>query len=287
LGNRWDRVGLLVVCLSPGLALSPRFSLAQDTMAGAPNFFAAWERRASAIQSEQPHWVTPLVTVTPRLEQEFRADLVWRTAPNGTETTIYDNGKGLELIPFSPIELLVNLPPYVVHRNRAAPDGWGDWPLLLKYRVFSHNETHGDDILTLFLGGTIPTGGRLNGNGVAVVTPSVAGGKGWGDIDVQATAGMSFPTGRTAVLGHPILYNGTAQYRIHRFFWPEVELNGTSWRDGDRVGMTQIFVTPGIVFGRFPIHDRLGVTVGAGIQIAATHFRQYDHAWTLTARVPF
>ena len=25
-------------------------------------------------QAEQPHWVTPLVTVTPRLEQEFRTD---------------------------------------------------------------------------------------------------------------------------------------------------------------------------------------------------------------------
>jgi len=39
--------------------------------------------------------------------------------------------------------------------------------------------------------------------------------------------------------------------------------------------------------GRFSIHDRLGFTVGAGIQIAATTFRQYDHAWTLSPRMPF
>jgi hypothetical protein len=28
----------------------------------------------SATQAAQPHWMTPLVTVTPRLEQEFRWD---------------------------------------------------------------------------------------------------------------------------------------------------------------------------------------------------------------------
>jgi hypothetical protein len=256
-------------------------------MRGNPDFFTNWERKASAIQAEQPHWVTPLVTVTPRLEQELRFDVVSRTTLTGTNTTIYDNGKGLELIPLIPIELLINLPPYVVHRNPKAPDGWGDWPLLLKYRVLSANETHGDYILSLFLGGTVPTGGHLNGNQVGVVTPSVAGGKGWGDVDVQVTAGVGLPTGRTEVLGHPIMYNGTLQYRIQRFFWPEVELNGTSWRDGENIGKNQIFITPGLVVGRFPLHDRLGLTVGAGIQIAATHYRQYDHAWTFTARMPF
>ena len=53
------------------------------------------------------------------------------------------------------------------------------------------------------------------------------------------------------------------------------------------VGDNQLFVTPGLALGRFSIHDRLGFTVGAGIQIAATTFRQYDHAWTLSPRMPF
>jgi hypothetical protein len=34
---------------------------------------------ASATQAAQPHWMTPLVTVTPRLEQEFRADFFSQT----------------------------------------------------------------------------------------------------------------------------------------------------------------------------------------------------------------
>ena len=33
-------------------------------------YFADWFPRVTRIQSEQPHWVTPLVTVTPRLEEE-------------------------------------------------------------------------------------------------------------------------------------------------------------------------------------------------------------------------
>jgi hypothetical protein len=37
-------------------------------------YFADWFPRVTRIQSEQPHWVTPLVAVTPRLEEEFRYD---------------------------------------------------------------------------------------------------------------------------------------------------------------------------------------------------------------------
>ena len=38
------------------------------------SFRARWQARASATQAAQPHWITPLVLVTPRLEQEFRTD---------------------------------------------------------------------------------------------------------------------------------------------------------------------------------------------------------------------
>jgi hypothetical protein len=271
------------VCALTWIAVPCR---AQDTTSNG-NFFTDWEHRASAIQAEQPHWVTPLFTTTPRLEQEFRADFVARTTPKGTETTIYDNGKGLELIPFSPVELIVGVPAYTVHRNPKAPDGWGDWPLLLKWRFISNNEAHGNDMLTAFLGATLPTGGKANGTGVVVVTPTLAAGKGWGDFDIQATAGINLPGGNTVDLGHPFLYNGTLQYHVTHFVWPEIELNGTTWRDGANVGRNQLFATPGVVFGRFPIHDRLGFTIGAGIQIAATTFHQFDHAWTLSARMPF
>ena len=34
------------------------------------DYFINWFPRVTQIQSEQPHWITPLVTVTPRLEEE-------------------------------------------------------------------------------------------------------------------------------------------------------------------------------------------------------------------------
>jgi opacity protein-like surface antigen len=41
------------------------------------------------------------------------------------------------------------------------------------------------------------------------------------------------------------------------------------------------------VVGRFKIHNRGGLTLGAGVQIASTHYHQYKDGLILTARVPF
>jgi hypothetical protein len=65
------------------LALLPLTVAAQDS------FISAWQARATRAQSEQPHWMTPLATVTPRLEQEFRTDFVRETTPTLTTTWIY------------------------------------------------------------------------------------------------------------------------------------------------------------------------------------------------------
>jgi len=75
--------------------------------------------------------------------------------------------------------------------------------------------------------------------------------------------------------------------RVLKKLWPEVEVNATFWPDGTNDGNKQVFLTPGIVLGRFPIRNRLGFTVGGGVQIAATHFHQYNHNWILSLRLPF
>jgi len=150
-----------------------------------------WLERVSATQAEQPHWVTPVATVTPRLEQEFRFDVLHEVTPTGNVTNL-SNGKGLEVIPTRHTELLFNLPPYLLHQNPKTVDGWGDVSFLLKYRFLARNEQHGGAILTGFLGGSVPTGTYKNGSISAVVTPTLAGGKGWGKFDVQSTLGGRF-----------------------------------------------------------------------------------------------
>lgn len=251
----------------------------------AQNFVDQWQARATATQSAQPHWVTPLVTVTPRLEQEFRTDFDRQITPTHTDTWIYGNGKGLELIPARRIELLFNVPPYIQH-NSASKDGFGDTTMLMKFRLFARNEEHGNAIVTAFFGGSIPTGSHSNGATDASVSPTLAIGKGFGRFDAQSTAGATLPVANSDKLGRPIAWNTALQYRIDPHWWPEVEFNSTFFKGGDHDGKIQNFITPGVV-GRWKLHNRLGVTVGAGMQIATSAFHTFNHGLVISARMPF
>ena len=261
-------------------------------------FLHNWQARVTATQNAQPHWVTPLVTVTPRLEQEVRTDFVHEYTTTGKELWIYGNGKGLELIPERHTEILINLPPFY-DRHNGASDGFGDITLLAKERIFSRNEEHGNAIATFFLGASIPTGKNKNGSCCAVVTPSLALGKGFGRFALTTTAGGSLPVTNSTGLGHTVTWNTVAQYRlaktgIARFFWPELESNASFYLGGTNDGKIADFITPGLLIGRIPLaHNpdgtpgRLGLTFGAGKQIAVTHFNTYNHATVITARIPF
>jgi hypothetical protein len=242
--------------------------------------------RVSATQAEQPHWMTPIATVTPRLEQEFRFDTLHEITPTGNVTN-FDGGKGLELIPTRRTELLINLPPYLMHSNPKTVDGWGDVSFTLKYRLLARNEQHGGTILTAFLGGSVPTGQYKNGSTSAVVTPTLAGGKGWGKFDVQATVGGTLPVNSVNVLGRTMVSNNAFQYHAMKQMWPEVEINSTFWEGGTNDGKKQTFVTPALIFGRFPIHKRVALVAGAGFQVATTRYNQYNHAVVATVRMPF
>ena len=261
-------------------------------------FIARWQARVSATQAEQPHWVTPLVTVTPRLEQEIRADFVHQYNAKGFAIWNYGNGKGLELIPERHIELLFNVPPFF-NRSNGESDGFGDVSFNSKYRFLARNEEHGSAIVTAFFAGSIPTGKNGNGSCCAVVTPTLAGGKGWGNFDVTSTLGGTLPVTNTQGLGRSIVWNSVAQYRlaktgVARFFWPEAEINSTFFKGGANDGKQTTFGTPGLIIGRVPLRHaadgkpgRLGLTFGIGQQIALSHFHTANHNTVLTLRMPF
>ena len=250
-------------------------------------YFANWFARVDKTKDEQPHWVTPLATTTPRLEEEYRYDQLWQTSAKGITTNNYDGGKGLELIPFEKVEVIFNVPPYLVHNDPKVRDGFGDVAFLVKYRLLSASEEHGSYILTAFLGWSLPTGDHKNGAAHAIITPTIAYGKGFGNFDLQGTFGVGLPTADTNLLGRNYAWNNTFQYRVLRKFWPEVELNSTFFQDGKNDGQTQNFVTPGLVMGRFRLWGRVGFTVGGGYQIATTHFHTSNHNAILSIRFPF
>lgn len=250
-------------------------------------YFTDWFARVDKSKEEQPHWVTPVATTTPRLEEEFRYDQLWQTNNAGITANNCDGGKGLELIPFEKVEVIFNVPPYIAHNDPAVRDGFGDVAFLLKYRLRSSNEQHGNYILTAFLGLSVPTGDHRNGALHPVITPTIAYGKGVGIFDVQGTFGIAMPTSDTNLLGRSYVWNNALQARIFRKVWPEVESNATFFQNGPNDGRKQNFITPGLIFGKFPLAGRLGMTFGAGFQIASTHFHATNHNAILTVRFPF
>jgi hypothetical protein len=74
---RWLSDAPVLLAISLALIAAPTIR-AQQTPAPAPDgsFIDRYQARVLATQNEQPHWVTPLVTVTPRLEQELRTGFV-------------------------------------------------------------------------------------------------------------------------------------------------------------------------------------------------------------------
>jgi hypothetical protein len=286
------------VTLALLVLLSPVLTQCVFAASGSPieDYFTDWFPRVTRIQSEQPHWVTPLVTVTPRLEEEFRYDQFWQSQPHGVTTDNFGGGKGLELIPFQNVEVILGVPAWIAHngaiqhatkKKHPATDGWADETFLIKYRIASGNEENGNYIVTAFMGFSAPTGDDGNSNHHGIFTPTIAMGKGFGNFDVQTTAGIALPAGGLQRLGMPVAWNTAFQYRIFKYFWPEVEVNCTWWPNGEREGETQVYLTPGMVIGRIPIHDRVGLTLGAGYQVAVTNHPAYNHNVVLTGRIPF
>jgi hypothetical protein len=274
------------------LAAAPWGAAAQDStndLTGGGNYFSDWFARVTRIQSEQPHWITPMTTVTPRLEEEFRYDQSWESNNKNNEVTSYGSGKGLELIPWENIEVILGVPAWQNYNKAQQNDGFADDSFLLKYRFISANEDNGNYIVTGFLGLSVPSGKQQITEDHYIVTPTVALGKGFGDFDVQSTIGVAFPDNGTAPEGSgtPLQINTALQYRVAKVLWPEVEFNYTYWPNGEHTGKNQVFISPGFLLGRFPIWNRVGVTIGVAYQVALTDTPTFNHNFILSMRIPF
>ena len=235
--------------------------------------------------------MTPIVTVTPRLEQELRYDQSWQDRPKDVTLDSYGNAKGLELIPSSNTEIIIGLPAYQVRDNAAGrTTGWADETLLLKYRFAAANEEQGNYIVTGFLGVSLPTGSEVFTDHKTIVTPTLAAGKGWGTreagFDIQSTVGIAIPTGDLATLGSPITWNTTFQAHVGKL-WPEIETSYIHYKNGPDDGKSQTALTAGLVLGRFEFTNRIRLIIGGGYEKVVSSFKASNDAWLLTARAAF
>src|SRR5438552_7287096 len=176
---RPSRLARLILVLS-ALAVG-RVGVAAQTTGGTPDdqkpsFWKTWFARSDGAKDSQPHWITPLATTTPRLEQEFRYDIVWQQQKAGEPYAVnFGNGKGLELIPAPNLELIIGLPPYIAHHANGVNDGFGDFRILAKYRLAAAPETRGGGyIATAFIDISLPIGSTPNGQPKPIVTTTVA-----------------------------------------------------------------------------------------------------------------
>jgi hypothetical protein len=272
-----------------------------------------WLGMVSASQAAQPSWMTPLVTVTPRLEQEFRFDFYDQqngtgSQGNGQHLVNYGGpgGTRVELIPAYNWEVILAAPPYVTATGpKGDAEGWGDWPaFLVKYRILSANKDNGDYILTAFFQMSDPLGTPAKiSNNVLTAQPTIAFGKGWGDFDIQSTVSVQIPVaalsspGNTPAVnmtnfGDPILWNTAFQYHLMEYFWPELEVNYEYWPNGEHQNLSQVLLTPGIIFGRFKIGQDtptrpINLIFGAGYQFAVTSNPVTANNWVATVRITF
>jgi len=220
------------------------------------NLFHGWLDLGEEVKATQPDWLSPLATTSGRLKQEFRYDIWEQPTSAGNRNYQFGGGKGLEFITSSRTQVLIGVPTYTLVSQNGPPGGFGDLPLMLKFRIASAERTEGNYLVTFLLAATAPTGSRRYGAGDAVLTPTMAFGKGWRGFDVQSTLGVNLPAGETGKLGRQVLWNTAFQYQAAWKLWPELEANSTFYTAGKYAGETQLFLTPGLGFGRAHLAGR-------------------------------
>jgi hypothetical protein len=280
-----------VECSSNSTAAFPQPGLGQNDASGSNSYkndwVHSWLRKVDQARASQPHFVSPIVTTHVMLVQQFRYDMSWQQDPaGGTVTSNYGASHGLEIIPTTRLEVGIFPPSYLVHQSNVR-DGFGDFSWQVKFRAFSATEGKGDYFVGFFLGGSFPTGTPPNGLGHTVLSPTFAAAKGIGPWDIQGTIGANLPASGTNLLGRAIVFNSAVDYRIKGKIWPMLEQNSIFWSGGTLDGKKEVFLTPGVVLGGFPVAEQLHLSVGGGVQIAATSFHQYNHRWVLSVRFPF
>jgi hypothetical protein len=253
-------------------------------------FFKAWEERVRATSARQPAWPVPVVAPSSVIVQLARVDFLHQYTSTHTETWNYDNGKGVNLIPFARTEFDINLPPYIQHNAPKVKEGAGDVSFVAKYRMFAANEG-GNYSTAVQVAFSVPTGSYKNGTAASTVTPTVVAGKGFGKFDIQSAIGGVLPMSSALAIGRTISWNTVAQYKVGKYFWPELEANASYYHGGPNDGKNQTFLTPGLIVSKIKLRqdpkDRLGLVLGTGMQIATSHFHSYNHGLVLTGRLTF
>ena len=126
------------------------------------NFFRAWLSRAEEV----PSGATGLTLsssnhIRTRLKKWSSAAIFGISPPvQANRSYLLGGNKGLELITSSRTQILIGVPTYTMVSPNGPPAGFGDLPLMLKFRISSAERREGNYLLTFLLAATAPTGSR-------------------------------------------------------------------------------------------------------------------------------
>ena len=277
------------------------------------NPIRSWLDMVSASQAAQPSWMTPLVTVTPRLEQEFRWDVYDQkngtgTQGNGQRLVNYGGpgGARIELIPAYNWEVILAPPPYV---TASGPKGTGQGtgrlaglprqvsPYLCQQ---GQRRLHCDRLLP-----DVRSERDLlhDPNNVLVAQPTLAFGKGWGDFDIQSTISTQIPVDSIG----PKPKTGTTLSEISAIRCSSIRhssiicfsIFGRNWRSTTPTGPMERMPAgirfcsrPVLILGRFKLANDtatrpVNLIIGAGYQVAVTPNPVTQNNFVGTVRVTF
>ena len=296
----WRFTALLVgASISPAHAEDPLpvFAESAATLNPIAAYFAALPQIKQAAIESQPSWVSPVATTTARLEQNLRYEQSEQVTTQGAVTNNYDNSKGVRIIVAPNVEIQANPPPLENRTVTKPGTGTGDWQFTsVRYRLLSANAADGDYVVTAYSNFQAPTGSTPFTSHAWIYTPSLAAGKGFGAFDVQANVSLQVPGSHRSTIGDALVGNVAFQYHLWEYLWPELEFNATHYIGGQRTGLTQVFITPGILFGRFALTKDNNLTFGIGYQTAIVPAvpitspaltPTYSHSLILATRLSF
>jgi hypothetical protein len=249
------------------------------------------ESAPAQAKAVQPDMACPFLVFCPFLSHGNKEQFTRQKLATGAQPWNLGGGFGPLFILTPRMLIAPTIPKYMINDNGKIRDGFGDAAVMTQFRLFSGNKDHGNYTVNFAMQHTWPTGSGRNGNPSATSTYWVLGGKAVGRFDVQSSAGRTSPAAAgLATIGHPVSWNTAVQYHATKLLWLDFESNTTFYHGGPHDGLTQSYVTPGIiargVHPRFlPARNRQ--VFGVAMEVATTHFHTSDHNLILDWKFAF
>src|SRR5216684_220568 len=184
--------------MQPGIAVAAADPGASPETSPISDYFANWFARVDQAKQSQPHWLPPLMTMSPLITELLRQDAYYQWAGNGSRVLNLGAGKGLFLVPWKTIEVDFGIPSFQQRYDVQPAAG---------------------------LAAQAPIGIPQFTDNAFVITPSIAGGKGFGNLNIQAATSLVIPTAHEDTIGTALRTNVAFQYHLGELLWPEFEVN--------------------------------------------------------------